>query len=404
MELDNANLRDRALFNPAVSELPKNAFAALAELLTGIVPPEGEATLNVAVGDPQGHCPVPLNIIAERGGSWGRYPPLIGTDELRTAILGWLSRRFVIGAQWVHHQLDVLPTAGTREALFLAAVMAVPKQSHQRPAVLLPNPSYPGYVGSAIMAGAEPIFVAARPENGHMPDFESLDTNVLNRTALVYFTNPTNPEGAAAPADYLARLIKLSERYGFILVVDECCIDLYTREAPVGVLSVCERQNLSTERLLVFNSLSKRSLSAGLRSGFAVGNPNLISTMRVVRSYTGATIPIPLQAASATLWADDEHVCHIRRDLDEKMTLAEAHLEDRFGRVRPDGGFFLWLRVNDDLAVAKRLWARGLKVMPGSLLGHGSGFDNPAQDHIRIAVVHETREFERLIALLTSLI
>lgn len=393
----------KSFLNPSIESLPANPFAALSHLLSDVRPPSSADVLNAAVGDPQGDSSIPVELIAANGNLWGRYPPLIGTEELRSAVLGWLERRFELRPGWLGGQIDILPTAGTREALFLAAAMAVP-WGDRHGVVLMPNPSYPGYTGSAIMAGAEPIFVPARAENGYLPDYEALGADTLNRTALAYLTNPTNPEGAAAPPDYLARMLRLSERFNFVLAVDECCIDLYTRDKPVGVLSVCHDQGLPTDRLLVFNSLSKRSLAAGLRSGFIAGAPALIATMRNVRSFTGATIPLPLQAASAALWADDRHVDHIRGDLDEKFTFAETVLGDAYGRVRPSGGFFLWLRVGDDLALAQRAWSHGLKIMPGSILGHGAGDENPGRGYIRVALVHRLPEAQRLITMLRQFI
>jgi aspartate/methionine/tyrosine aminotransferase len=387
--------------NPDVASLPENPFAALAALLADVRPPAATVPLNAAVGDPQGQCPVPLAVLAEHGHLWGRYPPLDGTDELRGAIAGWLNRRNGLDEAWTRKSISILPVAGTREALFLAATLAVGRSGAAREKVLVPDPCYPGYLGAAVMAGGDPIPVPARAADGYLPDFEALGAELLSRTAILYFTNPTNPEGAAAPRSYLKRLLELSEQYGFILAVDECCIDLYTRERPLGILTVCREGGFSTERLLVFNSLSKRSLSAGLRSGFVAGGPALMARMRTVRSYTGATVPLPIQAASAALWADDGHVDAIRAELDAKFTLVEEAIGSIWPAARPTAGFFLWLAVEDDLALTRRLWSAGLRVMPGSLLGRGWFADNPGQGRIRVALVHSPAETVRLLEILT---
>ena len=83
----------------------------------------------------------------------------------------------------------------------------------------MPNPFYQCYAGAAIAAGAEPIFVPARAENGFLPDFAGLDESILERTALVYFCTPGNPQGAVADLAYLENLVALSRKYDFTLVV-----------------------------------------------------------------------------------------------------------------------------------------------------------------------------------------
>jgi N-succinyldiaminopimelate aminotransferase len=394
--------RPRAL-NSRVAELAGNPFDLLNEFLDGIRPSVSQPII-ASLGDPHSDCPVPISVMADCGNLWRRYPPLRGTEALRTAIFGWLERRFGLKGMWTRNELDVLPTAGTREALFLAATLCVPPaRKGSRTAVLLPNPCYPGYFGAAVISGAEPILLPSTRRGGFLPDLAAVGVDVLNRTAALYLTNPSNPEGAAASNDYLGNVLELSERYGFVLIVDECCIDLYLRSRPTGVLEVCQRRRFPTDNLLVFNSLSKRSYAAGLRSGFVAGGKFLIEQMRVLRSYAGATIPLPIQAASAALWRDDVHVAAIRDDLTVKFDLAEQMLGGRFRFYRPDAGFFLWLDVGDDRNVTRRLWSEGLKVMPGSFLGRWDGRQNPGTGYVRVALLHDLQRTREMLERLQNL-
>ena len=140
--------------------------------------------------------------------SWSRYPQSAGTPDFRRAVRDWLQRRYRLAEGFLDPDQDIMPCAGTREALFHLALAAVPEWQGQgpRPAVLMPSPFYHVYAGAAAVAGAEPIFLPATPANGFLPEPELVDAATLARTALAYVCSPSNPQGAVASRDYLGAL------------------------------------------------------------------------------------------------------------------------------------------------------------------------------------------------------
>lgn len=364
-------------------------FARLRSLLDGIRPPAAHAPAAMSVGEPQDPCPDFVSqILTEHRAAWNRYPPVGGTAEHNEACLGWLRRRFGAFANRLTAD-QVLPLSGTREGMFLAAQALVPERRNgDQPAVCLPNPYYAGYEGAAVMAGAEPVYLDCRAESGFLPDLDALDAGLLARTALFFLCSPTNPQGVVVPRGYLARLIGLARHYGFVLAVDECYVEIYGREKPVGALEVAEGDLTG---LLLFQSLSKRSNAAGLRAGFVVGDPALIEPQRRLRSYAAACVPLPIQAAAAALWADDDHVAAIRARYDARFDAALAALTPHIEAERPEAGFFLWLDVADGVAAATALWReQGIRVLPGAYLSKAGADGRSVGDrYIRIAVVHD---------------
>ncbi len=357
--------------NPRLDLLIDYPFRRLRELLDGVAPPPDLAPVVLSIGEPQ-HAPPPwvADVIAARAADWNRYPPLNGTPELRAAMVGALARRYGLPDGWLDADRHVLPLAGSREGLFQAALMAVPGcQTDPAPSVLLPNPFYQVYAGAAAMAGGEAVFLPSDPANGFRPDLDAADPATLRRCALMYLCSPSNPEGAAADAAYLARALDLARRHGFVLAVDECYADIYDHVPPPGALRAAADGGGGPDNLLVFHSLSKRSSAPGLRSALVAGDPALIAALGRLRAHAGATVPLPIQAASAALWDDAAHVADNRRRYRAKFDLAEEILGDRFGFRRPDGGFFLWLDVGDGAAATRRLWEKGgLRVLPGAYL------------------------------------
>ena len=332
---------------------------------------------------------------------WGKYPPVNGTAEFRAAAGGWLNRRYGLPHGLLDPEVSLLPVAGTREALFLTALLTVPERKNGRPPlVLLPNPFYAVYEGAGLLAGAETKFLPACSATGFLPDLEALPPEDLARTALFYLCSPGNPQGAAADAGYFARALTLARQYGFVLAVDECYSEIYTDKPPVGALQIAAAlggvsgigTGMTWSNLLVFHSLSKRSNAAGLRSGFVAGDPELIALFSRLRSYANAGTPLPVLAAAAALWNDETHVETNRMQYRAKFAAASAVFGDRFGFYRPDGGFFLWLDVGCGEEACLRLWKEAaVRVLPGTYLSH-SGPDgrDPGYAYIRVALVHDT--------------
>ncbi len=378
------------VLNTRLDLLTDYPFKRLADLL-GDSPVTDPIVM--AIGEPQ-HPPPPMvaRILGETAALWGKYPPVAGNEEWRGAVGGWLQRRFSLPDGMVDPARHVLPVAGTREALFLfAQVVCEWKGQGARPVVLIPNPFYQVYKGAALMAGAEPVLVPAHADNGFLPDFSAVPEDVLARTALAYLCNPANPQGTVAGRAYLEQTLALARRVGFVLAMDECYCEIYDRAPPCGILEICAASGGAMDNVVAFHSLSKRSSVPGLRSGFVVGDAALIARFSRLRSYGGASVPLPVLAASAALWQDEAHVEENRALYRAKIDSAEQILGTRFDFFRPAGGFFLWLNVGNGEDAARLLWHKaGVRVLPGAYLADSAPLqNNPGTAYIRVALVHD---------------
>jgi succinyldiaminopimelate transaminase len=386
------------MLNPLVDRLADYPFDRLRALLDGLAPPESMRQLILSVGEPRHPPPsIVADALAAHVADWGRYPPVDGTPEFRRAVAGWLRRRYSLPEGLVDPDQHVLPVAGTREALFLIAQVAVPLQkAGAQPVVLMPNPFYQVYAVAALTAGAEPVYVPAVASNGFLPDFARLAPALLDRTAMVYICSPANPQGAVASFDYWAGLLALAEKHDFVVLADECYSEVWHRTAPTGVLEVAAATGTDPERVFAFHSLSKRSNMPGLRSGFVAGGPKGIAQMRKLRSFAGAPLPLPLQRVAERAWADEAHVDASRALYQQKFEDAAEVFAGVQGFALPEGGFFLWLPVEDGEAAALKLWREtGVRVLPGAYLSRDADGDNPGKGYIRVALVAQRDETRR---------
>ncbi len=381
-------------FPERFSALPEYPFPRLRALLGATEP--GDAPVQMALGAPGHDFPDWLGpMLGEHVAGFRDYPANEGEAGLLRAIADWIARRYGVA---LDPGTQLMALNGSREGLFNAALALCPEQSPrgQRPAVLIPNPFYQVYAVAAAAVGAEPVFVPASAENGHLPDYAALTPELLNRVALAYICSPSNPEGAVADRDAWAGLIALAEKYDFRILADECYSEIYRDAPPPGVLEVAAEGGADPERVLAFNSLSKRSNLAGLRSGFVAGGPRSIARIRRLRAYAGAPLPGPVQKVSAALWADEAHVEASRALYREKYALADRILGDLPGYRAPGAGFFLWLEVGDGEQAALKLWREaGVRVLPGAYLAREVDGANPGKGHIRVALVAPITETRR---------
>jgi N-succinyldiaminopimelate aminotransferase len=384
----------------------RSPFVRLTELIAGIEP--GKPTINLSVGEPQ--HPIPSFVgteLAAHLNEFGRYPANKGIEPFRRAVAQWLGRRYKL-ARPVDPESEVLVLNGTREGLFLAAIAAKRWVARRagKPAILIPNPFYAAYSAGALAADCEPVYMPARKQSGFLPDLEALDDALLARTVAFYIASPSNPQGAVATKVYLDKLAGLARRFGFLVFADECYCEIYSKNAPSGML---EAAGPDFANAVVFHSLSKRSNLPGLRVGFAAGDRRFLGQYLELRNIAAPQVPAPAQHVGIAAYGDEAHVEENRKLYVAKFDLADQIIGDRYDYKRPAGGFFLWLDVakyGGSETVTKRLWQEaGVRVVPGRYLAREQADgSNPGADYIRVAMVQDkattAEALHRLVAVL----
>ncbi len=384
------------VFPERFSDLPAATWPRLRALLD--VPTQASETINMTIGEPRHAFPAFVgDILNANLAGFGKYPANYGTDDLLEAISGFLNRRY--GLDVPNDQ--VLALNGTREGLYNAAMALCREEKHGQPIILTPNPFYQVYAVAALSVGAQPVFVPATADHGHLPDYHALPAEVLDRTAVAYACSPSNPQGAVADETYWRDLIALAEKHDFIIFADECYSEIYRDTPPAGALQVARDMGADPERVLVFHSLSKRSNLPGLRSGFCAGGPQSIARLRALRAFAGAPLPEPLQAVAAAAWNDEDHVVENRALYNRKYAIADQVFGNIKGYQSPQAGFFLWLPVADGEEAAVRLWQQtGVRVLPGAYLSKEADGFNPGKNYIRVAMVAPEEEMQRGLILI----
>jgi acetylornithine aminotransferase len=306
------------------------------------------------------------------------YPLAQGLPELREAAAGWLERRFGVS---VDPEAEIVPTYGSKEAIFsLAQVLGTAGR-----VVAFGEPAYPVYERGALFAGVQVQTLPLRRENGFLPDLGELDDDV----ALLWVNYPHNPTGAVAPREFYDELAEAAERHDFVVGSDEAYTELWFDQRTTSALQAADRS-----RMVVFQTLSKRSSMTGYRSGFVAGPTEVVAALKAYRPTVGTAPQEFVQRASVVAWSDEEHVEETRARYRAKREVMVPAIEAcGWEIVASEATMYLWV-VGPDPGV---LLERGIIVSPGEMFGpSGEGY-------VRFALVPTLEECERAAEILREL-
>ena len=377
--------------NPVLDQLGSYPIAVVHERARAMRE-AGRRVIDFSIGDPREPTPqfIPEALRAAVP-EVSQYPTTAGLAELRGAVAAYLERRFGV---LVDPNTQVIPTSGSKEAVFNTPLAFVDRAADD--VVAYGTPGYPVYERGALFAGARthPVVLSGDfvLRAGDIPG------PVWEQAKLVWICTPHNPTGAVTNRTELAELLEAARVSGTLLLSDECYADIYEPASyPEGPPSLLQVTGGSAEGILVFMSLSKRSGMTGYRSGAIVGDAAAIAALKQLRTATGTASPEFVQAAAVAAWSDDDHAGQRREIFAAKRKVLRTAF-DQLGLevVGSRAGLYLWVRVDDDIAITDRLLNAGVVASPGSFFGAGG------EGYLRLALVPTLEECEQAVEVLVS--
>jgi N-succinyldiaminopimelate aminotransferase len=384
--------------NPYFKDLQPYPFEKLKDLKAGVTPNIDLDPIMLSVGEPKHPAPdFVKQTLCNAIDGLGNYPSTKGISELREVIAQWAIKRFSLSNTSLDAESNVLPVAGTREALFAFTQAVINNTDGNKPLVVCPNPCYQIYEGAALLAGADTHYLNCNNEDDFIPNLDAVPETVWQRCQLLQLCAPGNPTGATLSLAYYKRALELADQYDFIVSNDECYSELYRDEKnpPLGLLDACQQLGREKfDRCIVFHSLSKRSNLPGLRSGFVAGNAQLLDFFFRYRTYHGCALSLPVQQASIAAWSDERHVQENRDLYREKFDAVGKILGGILEFNIPPAGFYLWPKTPiDDVTFARDLYAQeNLTVLPGSFISRKTEMGDPGENRIRLALVPDLND------------
>ncbi|HEY83041.1 MAG TPA: LL-diaminopimelate aminotransferase [Dehalococcoidia bacterium] len=334
----------------------------------------GEEVISFAIGDPD--IPTPPHIIerlceAARDPANHRYPESDSLPELRQAVADWYERRFGISFD---PDKEVLPLIGSKEGIAHIAFCFIDRGD----IALVPDPGYPVYSVSTMLANGEVYYLPLREEADFLPNLKAVPSHILSRAKLLWLNYPNNPTAAVADLDFFNRVVEFARQHDLIVCHDGPYTEVaYDGYRPVSFMQAEGAREVGVE----FHSLSKSYNMTGWRIGMAVGNATAIDALKRLKSNLDSGIPQAIQlAAIAALTGPqdciEEHnaIYQRRRDLIVEV-LNSIGLKAR----PPKASLYIWARVPEGYSsvdfTTDLLDQVGVAVTPGIGYGkHGEGY------------------------------
>ncbi|AGL15895.1 pyridoxal phosphate-dependent aminotransferase [Actinoplanes sp. N902-109] len=258
--------------------------------------------------------------------------------------------------------------------------------------VLVPSPDYPLWTGAVTLCGGRPVHYRCDESAGWEPDLEHVAAQITPNTRAMVIINPNNPTGAVYSRETLLGLLDIARRHDLLVLADE----IYDKILYDDARHECAAALAPDLLILTMSGLSKAYRAAGFRSGWmAVSGPTthageyleglqLLANMRLCPN-------VPAQHAVQTALGGFQSINTLIRPggrLYEQRTHAYHKLNEIPGvdAVLPRGALYLFARldpqvhkIRDDQKLIIDLLEQELM-----LLSHGTGFNLPTPDHLRL--------------------
>ena len=374
--------------NHFIAEIGSYPFDKLRNLLSKVSPDKkNNSFINLSVGEPQKNSnPEVLRILNKNKKLFSQYPPMDSIFDLTSAYKDYLSQRFDIK---VLSDENILNLGGTREGTFSVIQSLFNREmKSKKPYILMPNPFYQIYGGASLLAGGISKHINLNDTNNFSLDLDSVTESTWKKCQILVLCSPSNPAGSVMSEKEILKVIKLSRKYGFYIVSDECYVDIYRNSPPKSLIEVSFKKYGNFKNILSLHSLSRRSNLPGFRSGMICGDKILIKNFKKYRSFHGVSIPIPIQMASCEAWRDEKFVIGNRDFYNENFYLANKILDYK----QPEGAFYMWLETKNGENFSKKLYKeKNIVTLPGKYLAVSKNGKNPAENYVRIALVHNRK-------------
>ncbi len=324
--------------------------------------------INLALGEPDfdtpQHITEALNDALSQG--YTHYSQNKGEIKLREAIKRKLDKDNNIKVS----SDDIIVTVGASEALY-SSIMALinPKDD-----VLIPDPGFLSYKEVVKIAGANPIPVKSKYENGFKTTVEDIENSLTENTKAIVMNSPCNPTGAVMEKEDIKEIAELATEKDIIIFSDE----IYEK-------IIYDRKHYSfqtyTDNAVTINGFSKSYAMTGLRIGYTAAVDEITDEILKVHQYNVACVDTATQiAATEALLASQKCVTDMTKEFRKRRDLVVESLNDMgLECVNPDGAFYVFFKKENPDEFIKQA------VKEDVILVNGNAFGSMGENYIRLS-------------------
>jgi len=324
-----------------------------------------------AMFDVEGIQHASQHVLAHEPGPALQYGATEGYPALREQLSGFMASKGVTGL----NPDGLIVTTGSQQALDLIGKTMLDPQD----TVIVEAPTFLATIQCFRLYGPR---VIGAPIDAHGVDVDALEALVVQHKPKLIYLVPTfgNPSGAMLSLERRLRILELAVRHQVLVVEDDPYGDLYFGEPPPpSLLALTERVPGSRDWLAHCGSLSK-VLSPGLRVGWLIAPPELLSRATMCKQFSDAHTSTFAQATAAQYLKSGRMPAtldKVRQVYAQRAQAMGEALQRELGAAvrftQPQGGLFFWAYLtgaggapSDGQVLAKLAIDKGVAFVPGA--------------------------------------
>jgi LL-diaminopimelate aminotransferase len=299
---------------------------------------------------------------------------------LLEAVSFWYKNRYGVE---LNPETQICSLLGSQEGLAHIALSI----ADEGDTVLVPDPCYPVFADGPLLAGARLHYMPQKKENKYVIRLQDIPEDVARKAKLMLVSYPNNPTAVMAPNSFYSDLIAFAKKYDIMVLHDNAYSELvYDGKRCGSFLSFPGAIEVGVE----FNSLSKTYGLAGARIGFCVGNPEVVSMLKKLKSNMDYGMFLPVQrAAIAAITGDQTCVEKTRKAYEKRRDiLCEGFKAIGWNMEKPEATMFIWTTIPSHYENSEK-FAMDLIEKAGVMVTPGSAFGPSGERHVRLALVQE---------------
>ena len=307
--------------------------------------------------------------------------------ELVQAMIDYYKNRFGVTLE----ENEIMTVYGSQEGVaHLGWALCDPKD-----VVLVPNPGYPIFSIGPMFCDAEIVEYPIYPEDNYMLKFENIPEEVAKKAKMIVVSYPLNPVCAVADDKFYEELIAFAKKYNIIVLHDNAYADIvYGGRVGKSFLEYEGAKDVGIE----FYSLSKTYNMTGMRISFTVGNAEIISQFKKVRSQIDYGIFPAIQlAAVAALTGPQDMVKEQCAEYERRNKALCGGLRE-IGWNVPDsqGSMFVWAKIPEGFESSEK-FVLELMEKSGVIVVPGTAFGSLGEGYVRFALVYPVEVIEEAV-------
>lgn len=320
----------------------------------------------------------------ERGHTY--YTSNSGLPELRSEIARYMNRRFGLD----YSAGEVLVTVGGSEAIDVAIRSLVNPGDE----VIIPMPSFVCYEPIARMAGAVPVIINTRAENGFKLTADEFRQAITPRTKVLVLPYPNNPTGAILERDELEKLAEVLRDTNIAILSDEIYAELTYGKTHVSIASIDGMR----ERTIIASGFSKAYAMTGWRLGYICAPAAWTKQMTKLHQYAIMCAPTVSQfAAIEALKNGDDDIAEMCAEYNRRRVFIAEGLE-RIGLpvMIPEGAFYIYPYIGG-FGLSSEEFCQRLLMEEKCAIVPGTAFGECGEGYARISYAYSVKHIEEAL-------